>query len=543
MCGKSAQSWNTMPTRRRSGGTCRPEPATTRPPMRTSPPSSRSRPAMLRSSVVLPQPLGPSGDTTRPGSTRRSTSRRTSWSPNCLRAALTTMLWGNATAPAVWSAERSTSICPDTFAGDPPARSRPGSPLRPPSAGRSRRITARGPRRAGGRRDPPPPPLGGGARPVLPVAHHPSRRRHPAPAHPRRGCRRRLLRRRAEPGDGGRGRDRLLGRQLPQRGPGRRPAARRGPHGRGAVGHLRPRPAARRPRAHRRRCRVPRPLGAAPPRRGRARRGERPGLPAAVLVARRGPRPPAPLLPRPPAGAARPPPRCRRARRPVRLARARAGRRGRAGAAGRAAPVARHRRLARWPRAHPGGQRGAGRRRRGRPVAGPPGRRRPGPVDLGGVPAPRPRRHRLVMGEACTLVVPCFNEERRLDPARLDRLAEAAGARVLLVDDGSTDGTRALLQRLATSAPDRFGVLGLDANRGKGEAVRRGLLAALDQGAGVVGYCDADFATPPEEVARLVAALRDDPTVDAVLGSRVALLGADIRRSAARHYSGRLFAT
>lgn len=147
------------------------------------------------------------------------------------------------------------------------------------------------------------------------------------------------------------------------------------------------------------------------------------------------------------------------------------------------------------------------------------------------------------MGEACTLVVPCFNEERRLDPARLDRLAEAAGARVLLVDDGSTDGTRALLQRLATSAPDRFGVLGLDANRGKGEAVRRGLLAALDQGAGVVGYCEADFATPPEEVARLVAALRDDPTVDAVLGSRVALLGADIRRSAARHYSGRLFAT
>ena len=115
-CGKSAQSWNTMPTRRRSGGTCRPEPATTRPPMRTSPPSSRSRPAMLRSSVVLPQPLGPSSATTDPGSTRRSTSRRTWWSPNCLRAALTTMLWGNATAPAVWSAERSTSICRDTVA-------------------------------------------------------------------------------------------------------------------------------------------------------------------------------------------------------------------------------------------------------------------------------------------------------------------------------------------------------------------------------------------------------------------------------------------
>lgn len=147
------------------------------------------------------------------------------------------------------------------------------------------------------------------------------------------------------------------------------------------------------------------------------------------------------------------------------------------------------------------------------------------------------------MTPSCTVVVPCFNEARRLDRAQLDTLADAAQARVLAVDDGSTDGTPALLAVLASDAPDRFRVLSLEANRGKGEAVRRGLLDAIAEGADLVGYCDADFATPPREVARLVNVLRSDPTVDAVLGSRVAMLGCTIDRSAFRHYTGRLFAT
>jgi len=147
------------------------------------------------------------------------------------------------------------------------------------------------------------------------------------------------------------------------------------------------------------------------------------------------------------------------------------------------------------------------------------------------------------MAPTCTLVVPCFNEAARLDPDLFDALVAAADARVLAVDDGSTDDTAALLDKLVGSDPERYGVLALGSNRGKGEAVRRGLLAALDAGAELVGYCDADFATPPDEVARLVATLRADESIGAVLGSRVALMGSDIRRSPFRHYSGRLFAT
>jgi glycosyltransferase involved in cell wall biosynthesis len=144
---------------------------------------------------------------------------------------------------------------------------------------------------------------------------------------------------------------------------------------------------------------------------------------------------------------------------------------------------------------------------------------------------------------ASTVVVPCFNEADRLDLDRFDALVTAPGARVLAVDDGSTDRTGAILADLVARAPDRFQVLSLSPNRGKGEAVRQGMRAALDAGAAVVAYCDADFSTPPDEVARLVATLDLDAEVEVVLGSRIALMGSHIERSAVRHYTGRLFAT
>jgi hypothetical protein len=65
---------------------------------------------------------------------------------------------------------------------------------------------------------------------------------------------------------------------------------------------------------------------------------------------------------------------------------------------------------------------------------------------------------------------------------------------------------------------------------------------ALARGAGLVGYLDADLSTPPAELFRLRAAF-ERPGVEAVLGARVALLGADIERSAVRHYLGRVFAS
>lgn len=139
------------------------------------------------------------------------------------------------------------------------------------------------------------------------------------------------------------------------------------------------------------------------------------------------------------------------------------------------------------------------------------------------------------------VVIPCYDEEHRLSAERVVELRTATGGSVLLVDDGSTDGTPALLDRLAAEH-DGIDVLHLARNRGKAEAVRQGLLAAAATGAPLVGFTDADFATPPLEMARLVerCATEHRPVV---IGSRVDLMGHHIERSEMRHYTGRVFAT
>jgi dolichyl-phosphate beta-glucosyltransferase len=144
---------------------------------------------------------------------------------------------------------------------------------------------------------------------------------------------------------------------------------------------------------------------------------------------------------------------------------------------------------------------------------------------------------------AATLVVPCYNEEKRLQPEALTAMVDArAGLRLLLVDDGSSDGTRARLEAVAAARPGRVETLALDVNGGKAEAVRRGLRAALAGPAALVGYFDADLSTPPEEVLRLLDVV-EERRAEAAIGARVALLGRDIERVATRHYLGRLFAT
>jgi dolichyl-phosphate beta-glucosyltransferase len=147
------------------------------------------------------------------------------------------------------------------------------------------------------------------------------------------------------------------------------------------------------------------------------------------------------------------------------------------------------------------------------------------------------------MSEAMRLVVPCFNEAARLHvEAFRTALATYPDLSFSFVDDGSTDDTRAVLEGIAAAEPGRVNIVGLPANAGKGEAVRRGLLAAFDDGATIAGYLDADLATSIVEMMRLggVLASRD---VDVVLGSRVSMLGRDIDRSRLRHYLGRLFAS
>jgi dolichyl-phosphate beta-glucosyltransferase len=87
---------------------------------------------------------------------------------------------------------------------------------------------------------------------------------------------------------------------------------------------------------------------------------------------------------------------------------------------------------------------------------------------------------------APVIVVPCFNEERRIDGRAFLALAGLDRVRLLFVDDGSTDHTGRLLAAMA-DASEAVEVFTLPSNTGKAEAVRRGLLVAVRNGATTVG--------------------------------------------------------
>ena len=147
-------------------------------------------------------------------------------------------------------------------------------------------------------------------------------------------------------------------------------------------------------------------------------------------------------------------------------------------------------------------------------------------------------------GAPVILVVPCFNEAHRLNTKAFHEfLLRERQVRITFVDDGSRDSTRETLGQLLQAVPDRIVILGDGRNRGKAEAVRRGVEDALQLNPEIVGYWDADLATPLSAVSEFLTVFAARPEVLMVFGARVKLLGRHVERRATRHYLGRVFAT
>ncbi|MBK9322807.1 MAG: glycosyltransferase [Bdellovibrionaceae bacterium] len=144
------------------------------------------------------------------------------------------------------------------------------------------------------------------------------------------------------------------------------------------------------------------------------------------------------------------------------------------------------------------------------------------------------------------LVVPCYNEEKRLDLEAFEEGAQGE-IQILFVDDGSKDKTVECISEFIKDKPNLH-LHQCPQNGGKAAAVREGMLKVLAhpllRQATWVGYWDADLATPLWEVPNMLQyAELYSKDVDSIWGSRVYRLGSRIIRSAKRHYLGRGFAT
>lgn len=137
------------------------------------------------------------------------------------------------------------------------------------------------------------------------------------------------------------------------------------------------------------------------------------------------------------------------------------------------------------------------------------------------------------------LVVPCYNEANRLNAsAFLKAVEDYPWLSVCFVDDGSTDATAETLARLSAFSP-AFQALYLERNVGKAEAVRRGVNYLLaNSHADLVGFWDADLATPLEELPAFMRHFSENGLVQAVIGSRWPHLGARVTRNFFRGLAG-----
>lgn len=136
-----------------------------------------------------------------------------------------------------------------------------------------------------------------------------------------------------------------------------------------------------------------------------------------------------------------------------------------------------------------------------------------------------------------SVVIPALNEAENLTvlvPRVMDALGDLTGDwRVLVVDDGSTDDTAAVVAKLA-SEDSRVALLQHRRNLGKAAALDHGFSQVLDDGADVVAMMDADGQDDPAELARLVDALGD---ADLVTGARLKRQDRFVKRNTSKLYN------
>jgi dolichyl-phosphate beta-glucosyltransferase len=143
-----------------------------------------------------------------------------------------------------------------------------------------------------------------------------------------------------------------------------------------------------------------------------------------------------------------------------------------------------------------------------------------------------------------SLIIPCYNEEKRLNANLfLDFAKSQNDVNLIFVNDGSTDKTIDILEKLYSDCPSKIKIISHCKNKGKAEAVRTGFLSSITQkNVEFIAYLDADLSTPLEEFLRL-AEVGYSLKSDYFFASRIKMLNHEINRSFFRHLAGRAITT
>lgn len=145
-----------------------------------------------------------------------------------------------------------------------------------------------------------------------------------------------------------------------------------------------------------------------------------------------------------------------------------------------------------------------------------------------------------------SIIIPCYNESLRLNQkAFSDFISENQSEYdIIFVNDGSTDNTLDILNKISIEFPNNFFICNLSHNCGKAEAVRVGINFSYEKNQyNYMAYFDADLATPLSEINFLKKIAVNNPLLVMVLCSRIKRLGANINRNSKRHILGRIFST
>lgn len=143
------------------------------------------------------------------------------------------------------------------------------------------------------------------------------------------------------------------------------------------------------------------------------------------------------------------------------------------------------------------------------------------------------------------IVIPCYNEEKRFPLSEFSSFMEDEELyHFCFVNDGSNDQTLNVLNKVGKGKEDKVLIVNQEKNQGKAEAVRIGIIKALEwKKFDCIGYFDADLSTPLQEINSLLIQMNKNPEYILSFGSRVSLLGTHIERKALRHYFSRFFST